>query len=467
MVIVMVGMTGKVLVLGLDGASPLLVDRWIEGLSNFRRFRDEGVFGLSIPPSPAQTPVAWTTFMTGKNPGKHGIFSFAQRSPGSYGRRIIRPELIRSRTLWEILSHHGKRVGVINVPMSTYNGFSGFMVPGFLDRMEGVPQPSKIREKIVRRFGRGRVVGDVDLETLRRVRSDPDHFIERVYAITDELADISLYLLGAERWDFFMTVFMGTDRLGHFFWKYVDRNHPNYTLNGFNDRVRGYYRMIDDIIARLLEAIPEETLVILLSDHGFCPVSREVFLNNYLQEFGYLESTNGKVNLEKSRAIAHGYGDIWLNVEGREPSGLVEEGREYEDLREGIIESLEGLRIDGEGPVQRVVRREEVYWGPYVAEASDLIAVFNRGWQAARRPEILNKRRDGRYVNDDPLWSGGHDGTHDPREVPGVLGFLGPDVIRGSSPLRAHLWDLAPTILRAMNIPVPGDMDGRVLPCIR
>ena len=457
----------KVLVLGLDGGSPLLVDRWIEELPSFRKFRDEGVFGLSVPPIPAQTPVAWTTFMTGKNPGKHGVFSFIQRETGTYERRIASPEAVKSSNLWQILSGAGRRVGVLNVPMSSYDGVNGFMIPGFLDRLEGVPQPQSLRMNIKSKFGLDLIPGDVETEVLSKAKSEPDLLLDRIFEITEILAEVSLYLVEREEWDFFMTVFMGTDRIGHFFWKYADGNHSEYTLNEFSERFREYYRLMDDIISQFLEVIPEETVVVLVSDHGFCPVSREVYLNNYLQELGYLETANGKVNLEESKAVARGFGDIWLNVKGREPHGVLEWGSTYEEVVGNIIESLEELRIDGEKPIQEVVRREEVYWGPYVAEAPDLLAVFNPGWQSARRPEIIERRIDRRYINDDPMWCGGHDGTHNPQEVPGILGFLGPNLIEDHLPLRAHLWDLAPTILEVMNVPIPKDMDGKSLPIFK
>ena len=232
-------------------------------------------------------------------------------------------------------------------------------------------------------------------------------------------------------------------------------------FNEFSEKFIAYYKTIDDVLFRFLKSVPEETTTILVSDHGFCPISKEVFLNNYLQDIGYLETVNGEVNLEKSMAVAYGYGDVWLNVKGREPHGIIEAG-EYEKVREKLIESLLKVRINGERPIQKVVKREEVYWGPYLREAPDIIAVFNTGWQAARRPPILKQRINGHYVNEDTLWCGGHDGTHNPEDVPGILGFLGPDVV-ATSPLRASLWDLAPTILKVLNVPIPQDMDGKPL----
>ena len=454
----------RILIIGIDGASPKLIEGWKNELSYFRRFIEEGCFGQSIPPCPAQTPVAWTTFLTGKNPGKHGIFSFISRRQGSYERRIAQPELIRSKTLFQILSNFGKKVGSINVPLSTYSGGEGFMIPGFLDRNEGVPKPDRIAEKLEKRFGLLKFKGDLDIEVLRQFNTDPDKFFESVEEITEQQLELCLYLMKEERWDLFMTVFMGLDRVQHFFWKYIDQDHPGYVQNVFSQKFKRSYRILDKVVGKLLQNCPKDVIVILISDHGFCPVSKEIILNNYLQEEGFLQTSNGKVDLERSKAVSYGYGDIWLNVKGREPNGIVERGKDYESLREKIIDMLERLSIDNTRPVKKVMKRESVYWGELLKEAPDLITFFNVGWQSARRPEIVETRADRRYVGDNLLWSGGHDGTHDPIDVPGVLGFLGPNINKNISNIKAHLCDLAPTILKIMCDKVPMDMDGKVLP---
>jgi predicted AlkP superfamily phosphohydrolase/phosphomutase len=455
--------TKKVCVIGLDGASPLLINAWLDELPTFRRFKDEGLWGPSIPPLPAQTPVAWTTFMTGQNPGKHGIFSFIQREVGSYQRRIASPSAIKTDTLWQILSAHGKRVGVLNVPMSSYNRINGFMIPGFLDRQEGIPQPRSIREVIRKRFGIGSMPGDVETDILAQARSNPELLLNRIEEITELNAKISLYLLENEPWDFFMTVLMGTDRIGHFFWNSIDPTHPHFTNNEFTDRAKRYYQSVDKILAGFLKRIPSNTLSILVSDHGFCPVTHEIFLNNYLQQQKYLHVQDEKVDLTKSLAVAYGYGDIWLNIIGREPTGIIQPGHEYQKACDEIIKLLQNIRIYGESPIQQVVRREDVYWGPYVSEAADLIAIHNKNWQSARRPEILLQTSKDGYFRTNPLWSGGHDGSHNPEEVPGILGFLGPALKKEQSPFKAHLWDVAPTILQYLDISIPQAMDGRPL----
>lgn len=455
----------KVLILGFDGASPKLVDEWINYLPTFRKFRRQGVLGQTIPPIPAQTPVAWTTFMTGMNPGNHGIFSFAMRKTGTYERKIIQPEMLESETLWHILSQKGKKVGVINVPMTNAEKVNGFIIPGFLSKTEGTPYPDTVKTKVQRKLGIKRLEGDVETEILSKVEDKPNLFFERVNKITDQTAKVSQYLFQEEDWDFFMAVFMGTDRIQHFFWRYVDQAHPRYEKNQFTQLVKEYYIKIDGIVKSFLDSTDEDTLMIVISDHGFCPVHTEVFVNNYLEELGFLKTKKGKIDLENSKAVSYGYGDIWLNVKGREPHGLINPGDEYESTRNEIIYKLKKIRINGEAPCKDVKKREEIYWGNYLRNAPDLLKIFNSGWQAARHPEIMTTKKSNAYVNSSPRWSGGHDGTHDSVDVPGIIGIIGPK-IQKLKEVRVHLWDLAPTILHLLGVPIPEDMDGKPLPLL-
>ena len=124
------------------------------------------------------------------------------------------------------------------------------------------------------------------------------------------------------------------------------------------------------------------------------------------------------------------------------------------------IPAFTDIVIDGEEPVKDVKKREDLYWGAHQNEASDLTTIFNTGWQAARSPEITSRNKQKRYVNENPRWSGGHDGTHDPNDVPGLLAILGPEM-EDAKQISVHLRDIAPTILRQMNIPIPNDLDGR------
>ncbi|HKZ94591.1 MAG TPA: alkaline phosphatase family protein [Candidatus Bathyarchaeia archaeon] len=450
----------KTLVIGFDGASPKLIEQWIGSLPNLAKFREKGLLGETIPPIPAQTPVAWTTFMTGQNPGNHGVFSFAFRKAGTYERQVVDPQRLESKTLWNLLSAAGKRVGVVNVPMCDIENLNGFIIPGFMSTMEGVPHPASLKSKIEQIFGTDRLVGDLPTDVLDRVSSDPDRFFEEVNRITDEMADICFYLVQEEEWDFFMAVFMGMDRIQHFFWKHVDSTHPKYEENMFSGLVKDFYLKADRIIGNFQSSMDENTLFMVLSDHGFCPVFQEVIVNNYLEEAGFLVSDSSKVNLEKSKAVSYGYGDIWLNVKGREPNGIIDPNRDYDALRTTISDSLRKVRIDGKKPIKDTRKREELYWGKHLQEAPDLTILFNPGWQAARQPEITQRNELKRYVNDSPRWDGGHDGAHDAMDVPGILGILGPRWDQRSD-VAVQLSNIAPTILTWMGVQVPKDMDGK------
>ncbi|MCZ2845276.1 MAG: alkaline phosphatase family protein [Candidatus Bathyarchaeota archaeon] len=456
----------RVLVLGFDGASPKLINNWIHDLPFFRKFKKEGIFGQTTPPIPAQTPVAWSTFMTGKNPGNHGIFSFALRKKGTYERNIIGPEMLKSKTIWRILSESGKRVGIINVPMSDIEKINGFIIPGFLSKQEGIPYPESIKEEIERKFKINRIRGDLESQTLIKVETEPDLFFDEINRITDEMTEIALYMIEKEKWDFFMPVFMGLDRIQHFFWRNIDKNHPKYIENKFSKFVKDFYIKVDRIARDFYEFIDENTIVMLLSDHGFCPIFTEVIINNYLEERGFLTEKFNKIDLGRSRAVSYGYGDIWLNVKGREPMGILDSDEEYDKIRDQIIDYFKKITINGEKPIKDVKKREDLWRGKHINEAPDLSIIFNIGYQAARNPLISDRNELGLYINDNPRWSGGHDGTHDPRDVPGFIGMLGPGIPAGKN-VKIDLQDIAPTILSLMNISIPGDMDGKSLKLAR
>ena len=446
----------KVIVLGFDGASPLLINKWLDQLPNLKKLKEHGYFGISIPPIPAQTPVAWSTFITGMNPGKHGIFSFITKKPGSYETRIASPSQRSGKSLWRILNEAGLSVGVVNVPMSGLEPLKGFIIPGFLSKDEGVPHPFGVRRLVEREFGVQRMVGDVEVDFLRTVRQQPEAFWERVHEITEQNFQIGLYLAENIQPDFFMQVFMGTDRIQHFFWRYVDESHPMHTEGKYTRRIMEYYRKVDRIVGTYLR-LADDALLVVLSDHGFCHIHKVLPLNRHLKRMNLLKSGEEGILWSESKAFSLGYGDIWINVQGREPAGLVKPGEDYERLRRRIEELLKSLEFNGEHPVKAVLRREDAFWGPRIGEAPDLVVLFNVGWQAYRDPN--RELRGSALVEPSERWDGGHDGAHDPQDVPGFLALSAPDLPRGA--IKLHLWDVAPTILKWLGVEVPWEMDGK------
>jgi predicted AlkP superfamily phosphohydrolase/phosphomutase len=230
--------------------------------------------------------------------------------------------------------------------------------------------------------------------------------------------------------------------------------------NKYSQLVKDFYIKIDKITESFYNSLDKDTVTIVVSDHGFCPVEKEVVVNNYLEEIGLVKTKNGKIDLEQSKAVSYGYGDVWLNVKGREPSGFIKPGKHYEEVRKEITDKLMLTKIDNQIPFKHILKREDVYSGKYLLDAPDLQIIFKKGWQAARNPEIMEKNELKRYVKENPMWSGGHDGTHDPVDVPGII--YSPDLEHEEENMgiRIPLKNLAPTILSLMKLPIPRDIDG-------
>ncbi|RME39482.1 MAG: nucleotide pyrophosphatase [Planctomycetota bacterium] len=263
-------------------------------------------------------------------------------------------------------------------------------------------------------------------------------------------------------------VFDGTDRIQHMFWRYLDAEHPAHGGQGGRERrqaIEELYERMDDLVGRTLAACDDgETVVMVLSDHGFNSFRRGVDLNYWLEKNGYLAwnagAGSGKyladVDWSKTRAYALGLAGIWLNVRGRESQGIVEPG-EAADLRAELCRRLTGLRDEerGEVAIHRAFPAPETYRGPYRAEAPDVIVGYNRGyrvcWEAA-----IGQRTDRLFHDNTKAWSGDH--CIDPKLIPGVL-FCN----RRIEDERPRLMDIGPTVLELFGVDVPKHMDGRPL----
>jgi predicted AlkP superfamily phosphohydrolase/phosphomutase len=388
--------------------------------------------------------VAWSTFMTGKNPGKHNIYGFQDRRPRTYDTFIPLSTSMKSETLWEILSRAGKRVGVMNVPV-TYppRQVNGFLVGCFLSPdLDKATHPPELAGKL-RELGYR-----IDVDPWKGREKDKGPFLEDLDKVLEGRARTMFHLMENEEWDFFMTHFMGTDRINHFLWEQMERGEEPYA-SAFLD----YYRKIDRIIADLASRLDESTTLIVLSDHGFCSVKKEVYVNRWLVEGGWLVFDEGKEQSikaidERTRAFSLDPGRIYLNLQGREPRGSVRPGEEYEAARAELIEGISGLADpeSGEPMIERVVKREEIYSGGAFDSAPDLIAVPRRGFDlkgALNKPRLLHKGElVGMHTYDDA--------------------FL---FIRGEAIARDgfSIIDVMPTILSLLEVPVPPDVDGHSL----
>lgn len=510
------GNTDKILVIGLDGATFDLVKPWVEQglLPTLGRFMQTGIHGdLTSVIHPLTAP-AWTSFMTGKNPGKHGVFDFILRKEHSYDVRLVDSQIRDQRTLWKILSEQGLQVGVLNIPLN----YPPQPVNGWLISWMDAPgtdsvftYPENLYDELRREVGEYIITVNFHLPTL-------DKYIEQLHRMIENRAKTTRYLMRAHPWDFLITLFSATDYVQHAFWKFMDRAHPAYTEEGarrYGNTILDIYRKIDGELQTLLEEAGEQATVFIMSDHGAGPLRKVVNLNKWLEMNGYLahkwsDTSGGKlsrlanealqklfmrikrtlppslkgklrkalpgvrdrvesylvssaIDWEKTRAFSWGaYGNIWLNVRGREPQGTVEEGEDYRRLKDEIAEKLLLLQNPdtGERIVEKVHRREELYHGPYVNRAPDLIVQWTDYAYHSRQRFGEKENTLFSDVQTMPLSRLEMNGFH---KLNGIFIARGPGIVQNEKLEGARIVDLAPTILYMLGVPIPHDMDGRVL----
>lgn len=513
----------KVIVVGLDGATFDVMMPWIKRgkLPNIQKLMEEGCYGNLESTIHPLSPQAWSSFITGKNPGKHGIFDFTWRRPYSYEVQLTNASYREGKSLWKILGEHEKMVGVINVPM-TYppekvNGFmiSGMDAPG---TKSNFTYPPELYDEIIGRFGEY-IIGQRLWEYSRRDRERD--LITALKEMTRLRTEVTLYLMDRKKWDFLMVVYRASDIVQHRFWKYYDVNHPEYSKEGaamFGSAIFEIYSDLDSALGRLLERVDENCSVIVLSDHGAGGFSdKSVYLNSWLESEGLLayldksDRSKGSFNhrLEQhllwaksnlARYVPHklkmdlqrflpglfnkmaslsyfsnidwsktkAYSEevrtnIWINVKGREPDGIVEPGSEYENLRNEIIRRLSALK-DGDTTVfEKVYKREELYKGKFLEHAPDLVLLQDQSkYELTPRSSLLAKERRPIRVpsleerKNDIRPTCGH-------RMNGILIARGKHVKKNAKIHRANIIDLAPTMLYLMGHPINSDMDGKVI----
>lgn len=436
----------RVVVIGLDGVPFTYIHQLFRAgeLPNFRALAGEGMLVQMDTTVPNVSSVAWSSFMTGQNPGKHNIYGFVDRQPGSLKTFIPTSRTMRSQAIWEVLSAAGKRVFAMNVPV-TYPSrqVNGIIVGCFLSPSVEKAAPNAEVAQALRRLNYC-----VDADPWR-ARQDKDSFLPHLDEVFEHRVAAMRYFWRQEPWDFFMAHIMETDRLHHFFWEEMEQGHARYAP-AFLD----FYRRVDHVLGEVRSWLDEDTTLIVLSDHGFCTIKQEVFVNTWLHDVGYLQYAKGQpeglVDMAPS-SVAYSLdpGRIFLNLRGREPDGCVESGEVFERLRREIAEAAMTMRdpATGEVMVERVYVREELYHGPYAAAAPDLVLAMRDGYDpkgSFGRPELTFKGAS--LV-----------GMH---TTPDALLYMRGVRDAGRRPFIA---DVAPTILELLEVPVPADMDGRSL----
>lgn len=517
--------TVKLLIIGLDAATLDLIGPWIaEGkLSNLARLMSAGVSGRLASILPPVTPPAWTSFMTGKNPGKHGIFEFLEMPAESYSLRYLDASSRRAKTVWRMLNEAGHTVGTMNLPF-TYppEQLDGFQISGMSTPSESSPfiYPSELRNELEDRLGKFRLdprfLGFMSTNSRRR------QVIDDLKKVDDQWLRASLYLIEKHPADVMMFTFMSIDTVQHHFWQYMDPTHHYYDASGaqeFSGAVLRVYQWLDHAVGRIVESISPETSILVVSDHGGGPTSdRVLYLNRFLAQLGLLHyreshisplrritkgllrhsydllrgslssrhkimlanifpalrkrfesSVTSYTNIDWSRTKAFcsevlaSPPGIWINRKGIKPAGIVSES-EYESLLTLITQKLSELNDPrtGEAIVKRVFHRNEIYHGPCRDEAPDLTLDW---WDtslfstSSSLPE-QTAEPPVEIIEHKPPVTNEWGGTH---RRDGILIAHGKPFRKGIRIDGARLIDMTPTILHLMGQTAPDDMDGRIL----
>lgn len=308
-----------------------------------------------------------------------------------------------------------------------------------------------------------------DTWALNEGRLDEESFLAHCRTIYREREAMLHYELARFEKGVLVIVFDTVDRIQHMFWRAIDLEHPLYTEElhaRYGHVIESWYREVDTLLGTVMGKIDDNTVLVLLSDHGFASFRRAVHVNTWLRQRGYLRLKENReegrgygqdIDWAHTRAYALGIGGIYLNIKGREPLGIVEPGESVKTLSAEIASELQALTDpdNGYAVVRRAYRSDEVYKGPEAAQAPDLLIGFERGYRSSWQTALGGVPK-GLIEDNLKKWSGDH--IVDPELVPGIL-----LVNRRLSLTNPSLADIAPTILKQVGAAVPETMDGKVL----
>ena len=490
---------------GIDGATFDVIKPAVAAghLPTVGRLLKEGAHGILKSIIPPVTSPAWTSIMTGVNPGKHGIFEFYTLKEDSYNTRLVSSIDRQTPALWNLLNQYGLRVGVLNVP-TTYppDPIDGWMISGMMgaptfgkaacfppelaneiDEL-GIPYPM---ERRVRKSARGRY----DFAALQQQ--------------INSRSAATLHLLKQRPVDVLIIVCNYTDHVQHNFWH--DRSLVTSPGQTIEDMILYAYQQADSFLGRLLDWCGEEATVFVVSDHGAGPLEEHLNLERLLLEAGLVVLKSGqrhlstpglsllerikhtapqslrklvptlwyrkvktfleeqklaRIDWQRTRAFNIGtYLGLRLNVVGREPQGCIAL-ENYEDQRQQIRSLLEEYRHPDTGaPIFEVYNREELYHGPHVSNAPDLLGVI--GEDRVHLVDLLNPYNAPPFIDWQKMKKIApyrQTGAHRPE---GVLIAAGPHIPAHCLATEAQLVDIVPTVLYALGLPIPSYCDGRVL----
>ena len=500
--------TKRVLVICLSEATLDLIIPWAQQglLPTLQSWIREGALGRTAYGKPyLLTPQMWATICTGRSAGQHGIFDYWQR--GANGRfSETHGEDLQAPSFWSHLQERERRVGVVNVPM-TYppHRVQGLMISG-QDAPGSHPSifhPRSLHQDLTQRFGR------YHLKDVFPGGQSRDEYARMIPGEVERQTNHLEYLIGSQDCDFFMCYYAATAMSQHYFWDQMQAAEANARASHV---VLETYQAVDRSLARLRAAAGSETTVFVISECGAGPLRRGVHLNAWLQREGYLEYRQAAGSFSQRRSLASrgvlsqirksaqkhlpkaafywanrsflkcwiqerlafsdirwsstrayyrgkGEGNIYINLKGRDPQGIVQAGVEYEELCLELRERLLQLRDpdSGEPAVVAVLRASELYQGSHTEAAPDLVVEWK---DSAYMPSESDRHKDQVFVDrwrEYMNWP--TTGSH---RMHGLFLATGPGIQAGANLDQLNLLDLAPTFLHAMGVTPPEEYEGRV-----
>jgi predicted AlkP superfamily phosphohydrolase/phosphomutase len=305
----------KVAIIGLDAATWTLIRPWIAegGMPNLAKLAKAGVSGPLQSVLPPITPPAWTSFMTGKNPGKHGVFHFVETERRGYTMNYANGGSRRSPTLWKLLNAAGFSVGTMNIPF-TYppEALDGFQISGLDTPTPNSPfvYPPALKRELVDHFGK--INHDVRFLGFMSTYRRRAQVLAEMEKTDRQWAAVALYLLEHHPQYLMMFVFMSIDTVQHYFWQYMDRSHFLHDPKAeprFGNAVREVYERLDAVTGQIMKQLPTDATVLVVSDHGGGPVAdRTLFLNRYLHQLGLLQYYESRTGDREGRLGLHRIG---------------------------------------------------------------------------------------------------------------------------------------------------------------
>lgn len=364
--------SGRVIILGIDGVPHRLIKKFANNnvIPNIKSIIDKGIFTKMQSSIPEISSIAWSSIITGKNPAEHGIFGFTDFSEGTYQMTFPNFNTLAVPPFW---NKENSRSIIINVP-STYPAgkLNGILVSGFVSLdLEKSVYPESFIPKLKK------MNYEIDVDSSLAHKS-MDLFLKSLDKTLNKRIELFHYLWDNEEWQNFMFVFTGSDRLFHFLWNaYEDKNHKYHKVH------LNYFKKIDNIIGEINKSITDDDLFIILSDHGFESLEKNINLNVFLKEKGFLKMTEGsKGNFNDigygTKAFALDPGRIYINLENKYPCGTVPK-KDYDKVINELIKAFNDLQSQGRKVIKKIFKKHEIYKGPLIEYAPDMVLLGESG----------------------------------------------------------------------------------------